>query len=139
VERDRALWDLTGGWIAPLPAEAPTPSSGSPPAVEGLAQARLSASDGCIVVLSMAGSAGTVTLRVADGSSVLASVAEGGNGAVRLGRDAQPDPFDERGVAFPAGTWLRFEVPPLGDGSVFGLQFVLPAGSTAQFCSDQTG
>jgi len=134
VERDRALWDLTGGWVAPQPVAAPAPSSGSPPAVESLADAHLSVTAGCLVVQSMAGSAGTVTLSLADGSAVVASVAEGGNGAVRVGRDAPPDGFDERGVAFPPGAWLRFEVPPLGDGSVFRLQFLLPAGSTTRFC-----
>jgi hypothetical protein len=137
VERDRALWDLTGGWVAPQPAAPPTPSTGSPPAVDGLAQARLSVSAGCLVVESMAGSAGSVTLSLPDGSAVLVSVAEGGNGAVRLGREAPPDPLDERGVAFPAGSWLRFQVPPLGDGSVFGLQFALPAGSTAHICEPE--
>jgi hypothetical protein len=134
VERDRALWDLTGGWVTPQPVAPPAPSTALPWVVDGLAQARLSVSAGCLLIESAAGSAGTVTLSVVDGSSVLASVAEGGAGAVRLGRDAPPDPFDERGVAFPAGSWLRFEVPPLGDGSVFHLQFVLPAGSTARFC-----
>ena len=134
LERDRALWDLTGGWVAAQPVASPAPSTGSPPLVDGLAQARLSVSAGCLVVESVAGSAGSVTLSVADGSSVLASVAQGGGGAVRLGRDAPPDPFDERGVTFPPGGWLRFEVPPLGDGSVFGLQFVLPAGSSARLC-----
>jgi hypothetical protein len=137
IERDRALWDLIGGWVAPEQVAAPTPSTGSPPAVEELSQARLSASAGCLVVRSMAGSAGSVTLSVADGSSVIASVAEGGNGVVRLGRDAPPDQFDQRGVAFPPGAWLRFEVPPLGDGSVFGLQFVLPAGSTTRLCGPE--
>jgi hypothetical protein len=102
--------------------------------VVALDQAHLAVDADCLIVGSMPGSNGTVTLSVPDGASVFVSVAEGGYGAVRLGRDAPPDPFDERGVSFPAGSWLRFDAPPLGDGSVFGLQFILPAGSTARLC-----
>ncbi len=134
VERDRALWDLVGGWIAPQPVVRPAPTSASPPAVVALDQAHLAVDADCLIVGSMPGANGIVTLSVPDGASLFVSVAEGGYGAVRLGRDAPPDPFDERGVSFPAGSWLRFDAPPLGDGSVFGLQFILPAGSTARLC-----
>jgi len=134
VERDRALWDLTGGVIAPQPVASPAPSTGPPPTIEALRDARLSVEAGCLVVRSRAGSAGTATFGVPDGSFILVSVAEGGDGAVRLGRDAPPDPIDQRVVSFPAGSWLRFDVPRLGDGSAFRVQLVLPIGSTARIC-----
>jgi hypothetical protein len=134
VERDRALWDLAGGVIAPQPVAPPAPSSEPPPTMEALGDARVSVDAGCLVVRSRPGSAGTATFVVPDGSFILVSVAEGGDGAVRLGRDAPPDSIDQRVVSFPAGSWLRFDVPRLGDGSVFGVQLVLPIGSTARIC-----
>jgi len=134
VERDRALWDLTGGVIAPQPVAPPAPSTGPPPTIEALRGARVSLDAGCLVVRSRAGSAGTATFGVPDGSFILVSVAEGGNGAVLLGRDATPDAIDQRVVSFPADSWLRFDVPRLGDGSVFGIQLVLPIGSSARIC-----
>jgi hypothetical protein len=134
VERDRALWDLTGGVIAPQPVAPPAPSTGPPPTIEALADARLSVDAGCLVVRSRPGSAGTATFGVPDGSYILVSVAEGGDGAVRLGRDAPPDSIDQRVVSFPAGSWLRFDVPRLGDGSAFGVQLILPIGTTTRIC-----
>jgi len=134
VERDRALWDLTGGAIAPQPVAPPPPSTGPQPTIQALADARLSVDAGCLVVRSRPGSAGTATLGIPDGSFIVVSVAEGGDGAVRLGRDAPPDSFDQRVVSFPAGSWLRFDVPRLGDGSAFGVQLILPSGSTARIC-----
>jgi hypothetical protein len=134
VERDRALWDLTGGVIAPQPVTSPARSTAPPPTIEDLGDARVFVDAGCVVVRSRPGSAGTATFGVPDGSFILVSVAEGGNGAVRLGRDAPPDSIDQRGVSFPAGSWLRFDVPRLGDGSALGVQLVLPSGSTARVC-----
>jgi hypothetical protein len=134
TERDRALWDLTGGLLAPHGVAPPTVAAGPPPTVEASGHARLSIDAGCLLVRSTAGSAGTVTLRVPEASFVLVMVAEGGDGTVRLGRDAPPDAFDQLGVSFPAGRWLRFDPPRLGDGSMFGVQLVLPAGSTARIC-----
>jgi hypothetical protein len=87
------------------------------------------------VVRSRPGAAGTATIGVPDGSFIVVSVAEGGDGAVRLGRDAPPsESIDQRGVSFPAGSWLRFDVPRLGDGSAFGVQLILPSASTARIC-----
>jgi hypothetical protein len=134
VERDRALWDLTGGVIAPRPVAPPAPSTGPPPTIEALGDARLSVDAGCLVVRSRPGAAGTATIGVPDGSFIVVSVAEGGGGAVRLGRDAPPDSIDQRMVSFPAGSWLRFDVPRLGDGSAFGVQLILPIASTARIC-----
>jgi hypothetical protein len=133
VERDRALWDLTGGAMAPQPVSPPT-GVGPPPAVTAVGHASLSAEAGCLLLHSEVRSAGSVTFSVAEGSSILITVNDGGDGFVRLGRDAPPSPINQLALSYPPGAWLRFDTPRQGDGSVFGVQLVLPGGSLTQIC-----
>jgi hypothetical protein len=136
VERDRALWRLVGGTLAPV--SVPGPASPAPgataPAVMSVAGASLTSAGACDVLdMPSAGGAvqASIVVLVPDGAALLVSVDRAGLGAVGLGRELPPDSTDQSPITLTADRAALIRAPRLTDGSTFQVLLVLPAGTSA--------